>query len=583
MAARTAVSTAAWRTNEAVRVPRLDAEYFIGWARDIWSGDVLGRGGLLHGEPFLLNPLYAYLIAPLVGVFGATPVPVLVFQTLLAGATAALSAAAARRFAGAAAAWTAGLAVAFSASLVHLDGYVAVSGLAAFLVAGTCFACAPAETEGERGHGPLAAGLWLGLSALARPVVLFALPFVVWLYVRREPRKFRAAVLVLVPFAACAALSFARNVAVAGEPIVYTAANGLNVHLGNNEPARRLRTMATDQFLFNPTSMHDDAKFRVGAELGREPKRSEVSAWFTKLAVNEFFAHPVESSAWYAQKARWFFCPAEPASSADYDLDIVTTPALRLGFVPTWLVAALAVAGAFVRRDRRDLLLGPGALVLAHLAACVLAFPLSHYRSPAVPAMAVLAGCAVAAAIEGLRAGRGRPAAVAAVVAGGVAAASAVEPQPKYLTYALLANRAMGHRIAGDYEAAERDCLASLAIVPDFHGATRVLVDTYRASGRPELALPWARKLVEAQPWNPEFVVALARSELESGMKIEAVDRADAVVKRYDWSGPVHSDVGQFFLQAQDVPRATRELSRALDLGTMPPLWALQNAGLAPK
>jgi hypothetical protein len=42
VAARTAVSTAAWRTNEAVRVPRLDAEYFIGWARDIWSGDVLG-------------------------------------------------------------------------------------------------------------------------------------------------------------------------------------------------------------------------------------------------------------------------------------------------------------------------------------------------------------------------------------------------------------------------------------------------------------------------------------------------------------------------------------------------------------
>ena len=152
-----------------------------------------------------------------------------------------------------------------------------------------------------------------------------------------------------------------------------------------------------------------------------------------------------------------------------------------------------------------------------------------------------------------------------------------------YLTYALLANQAMGARIAGDYETAERLSLASLALVPDFLGATRVLVDTYRASGRSDLALPWARKLVDGQPWNPEFCIALARAELETGRKLEAVERANEVVRRYDWSGPVHLDVGQFFLQAQDVPRAAQEFSRAMDLGTMPSPWALQQTGLAPK
>src|SRR6185436_19089593 len=101
----------------------------------------------------------------------------------------------------------------------------------------------------------------------------------------------------------------------------------------------------------------------------------------------------------------------------DLETDRALVTRLSLAFVPTWLLAASAVAGAVVARGRRELLLGPGALVAAHVVACSLAFPLSHYRGPAVPAMAVLAGCGVASAMDGLRAGRGRAAAVAATTA----------------------------------------------------------------------------------------------------------------------------------------------------------------------
>jgi hypothetical protein len=572
-----------WRTNVAVSAPRLDGSYFLNWAYDVATGDLLGRHGIVHGEPFLFNPLYAYVIAPFVGVFGFSTLPMIVFQTLLASATTALAAAAARRFAGTAAAWTAGIAVAFSAPLVELDCYVAVSGLAAFLVAGTCFACAPAEREGERGHGPFAAGLWLGLSALARPVTVFALPFIAWMYVRRGPRRLRAVVLLLVPFAACAGLSFARNLAASGEPVVFTAANGLNFHLGNNEAARRLGTMTTNEFRFDPVSMHEDAQFKVGADLGRKPTRSEISAVYSKKAFDEFRAHPGESLEWYSQKTRWFFSPDETASSADYAYDVFLTPILRLAFVPTWLLAALAVAGALVRRDRRDLLLGPGALVLAHVAACTLTFPLSHYRGPAVPAMAVLAGCAVAAALDGLRAGDGRRLVVVVVAAGTVAAVGSLEPQPRYARHVLLANDALGKVRDNDWDGAERDCRAALAIAPDFIGAKRVLVDINRGRHRPDLARQWALELVDAQPWNPEFIVTLARCDLELGRRFEAVEDVERALRMFDWSGLVHSDAGEFFLQAGDVPRATSELKRALDLEWTPPDWAMRECGLPTK
>jgi len=582
---RALVTSAAWRVNAGLQKPMLDAWYFLEWAHDIATGDPLGRHGVVHGEPFLFNPLYAYVIAPIVGAFGEKPAPVIVFQVLLAGATAALAAAAARRFAGNVAAWTAGIAVAFSTPLVHLDEYVAVSGLAAFLVAGACFACAPKENEKERGHGPLAAGIWLGLSALARPVAMFALPFVAWMYARRETKRLRAAALVVLPVVLLAGLSLARNWSVAGERVVFTAANGQNLHLGNNPAARRLRTMTTNEFVFDPQSMHEDAQFRVGVELGREPTRGEISDYYARRAWRELIDKPGESLAWYFHKTRWFFSSLETGSTADYDFDVGLAPLLRLGFVPTWLLASMAVAGAAIGWKKRGLLAGPGALVLAHVAACTLSFPLSHYRSPAVPAMAVLAGVAVAAAVEGLRASNARPLATTIVVTGFVAALGALEPQPLYPRHVLLANRALGERYSGsardeqgdpeaaarDYDAAERDLREALSIWPEFLGAKRVLVDVDRARRRPDLALVWAQELVEAQPWNPEYGVTLARIEHELGRGIEARDRLRSMRAQFPWSGLVALHVGILRCDMGDVAEGKEDLAFAESRGARPP------------
>jgi 4-amino-4-deoxy-L-arabinose transferase-like glycosyltransferase len=558
-----------------VSKPRLDAEYYLSWASDIAGGDLLGRHRTIAGEPFLLNPLYAYVIAPLVGVFGTSPASILVFQTFLAGATAWLAAAAARRFAGDVAGAVAGLAVAFSAPLVHLDGYVAVSGLAAFLVAGTCFACAPPQ-DGERGHGPVAAGVWLGLSLLARPVTLFALPFVAWLSARREARPGRATLLFAAPIVVCAGLSFARNVAVSGEPVVFTAANGQNLYLGNNAAARRTRGMFTDEFRFAPREMHEDAKLRIGHELGREPTRSEVSDRFSAMARAEFAARPGESIAWYAQKARWFFSPAEPASSADIDWDLRQTPILQIAFVPTFLLAALAAAGIVVLWKRRDLVLGPGGLVFAHLVACTLTFPLSHYRAPAVPAMAVLAGCAVAAAWDGLRvAGKGRAAALVAVTAGGVALVGWIDPQPRYRREQLLHNSAVANIRLRRFDLAERYAREANAIDPQSIMSWALFLDIAKFSGRTDEAVVWAQRLVDAQPWSALWRADLARAEFDAGKRQAALARMDALVAEFPWNGMVRERRGEIRALAGDAKGAREDFTFAKKKGVEAPPWAL--------
>jgi 4-amino-4-deoxy-L-arabinose transferase-like glycosyltransferase len=567
-----------------VSAPVLDGAYYLDWAADVAGGDLLGRGGTIHGEPFLFNPLYAYAVAPLVGAFGKSAAAVVAFQAALAGATATLAASAARRLAGAAAAWTAGLATALSAVLVHLDLKVAVSGLAAFLVAGTCHACAPAEREGERGHGPFAAGLWLGLSALARPVTLFALPFVAWLYVRRGPRKFRAALLVIVPFGACAALSLARNLAVAGEAVVYTAANGQNLHLGNNPAARRVGAMATDEFTFGPLTMHKEARYRVAYETGRRPTSSEISAWFTRRAVEDFRAAPGESVAWCWTKLRWFASPDELSSSYAFAGDRDAAPLTKIAFVPTWLLVAAAAAALVASRRRTDLLLGPGALAFAHVASCTLAFPLSHYRSPAVPALAVAAAVAAVDVVAAWRARRRAAAFVAGAAAALVAVVGAAPPQSRsYPPSALFADQALAPLDRGDLAAADELARRAIEIEPDEMLALTIRLNVASRQGRHEDARALAARLAARRPWNPNYRIDVAIADARLGRGEEALRGADEVVAMFPWDGDVRGWRGAIRVVLNDAPGAIPDLTFALDHGGSPPSWALDAAGLRPK
>jgi 4-amino-4-deoxy-L-arabinose transferase-like glycosyltransferase len=569
-----------------VTAPTLDGAYYLDWARDIAGGDVFGRAGTLHGEAFLFNPLYAYVIAPLVAVFGRSELPVVVLQALLAGGTAALATEAARRYAGRTAAWVAGLAVAFSAVLVHLDGKVAVSGLAAFLVAGVVWSTAPDEPHERtrrRGRGPVATGVWLGLSLLARPVLLAALPFAAWIHARRSSHPGRELALVLVPVALLSGVSLARNLAVAGDPVVFTAANGQNMHLGNNPSARRLRAMATDEFRFGPVSMHEDAKYRVAYELQREPSRAEISSWYSDRALGDFAAAPGASLAWYGTKLRWFAGPQELASSDEMAADREAVPLSALACVPTWLLVALA-AGSVVLASRRDeLLLGPGAVVAAHALACTLVYPLAHYRSPAVPALAVMTGVAVAQSVVALRGKRHTLLAIAVVVSAAVALAGAAPPQASVFPEARLADDAAASLARGDLAAADELAQRSLTASPDDPHAIAVRLVVATQQRRFEDARAHAVRLTELRPWDPDARLDVAWNDLRLGRADDARRAADAVVESYPWSAKVRATRAGIRAAAGDRDGARDDAEFARQRGVEVEAWVRERIAAPPR
>jgi tetratricopeptide (TPR) repeat protein len=543
-----------WTTHPLVREPLLDGRFYLNWAGDIARGDLLGKGGVIGGEPWFFNPLYAYVLAPIVGLFSSPVLPILLVQAALGAGTAALTAAAAVRTFDRRAGWIAGLLVAFAAPLAQLDAHISVAELSAFLVAGACFACTPA-TAGDRpgAHGPVAAGLWLGIGALARPVVPLALPFVAWRFWRDGGR--RAAVVCVLTFAACAVPSFLRNWGVSGEPAVWTAAGGANVHLGNNAKARADRTMASPDFRFGPETMHDDARRVVERSVGRRVTRGEVGSWFWRQATEEaFFRAPGESLVWYAQKARWFFGPTEVPSSASLAADRQFSPGLWAAFVPAWLLASLAAAGAWVWRRRPEVLLGPGALALAHWGMLTLVFPLSHYRAPAIPALAVLAAGAVTA-LWAAWSGRYLGAAATIVVVGaGAAVAGALSPQPDPLAHRDQSVLAIVARDAGDFETAERYARAAI------QARRRTWPD------RPDSAEAWAalgEVQMAAKKWS-EAKASLDRAvELDPKFPLSRVLRSE-VFERMGVYGPAEQDARDAIVLDPSLPDGFERLAALL-------------------
>ncbi|MCE9636542.1 MAG: glycosyltransferase family 39 protein [Planctomycetes bacterium] len=588
-----------WSSDPLVRTPTLDGEYYLNWARDIASGDLVGARGVIGGEPWFLNPLYAYVLAPVIRLVGGSTLPILFGQACLGALTAALTAATAARLFGDVglpsrrAGWVAGLLVAFSAPLAQLDAHVASTELAAFMVAGTCFACA-APTSGDRrgAHGPLAAGLWLGIGALARPITPLALPFIAWRFARESSRRWVTAATVAVVFGLCAVPSLVRNWSVSGEPAIYTVASGLNAHLGNNPEAKHYRSMTSRHFRFNPIVMHEDGRNYVEQVLGRRPTRGEVSSWFWRLTFDEtFFRDPSGSFAFYANKARWFFCATEVPSSASYASDLRLAPGLGVAFVPTWLVASLALAGAFAWRRRTDVLLGPGAVAFAHLAVLVLVFPLSHYRAPVIPALAVLGAGAVVAAWAAWESGRRAGAGVVVGVAAGAAIIGWIPPGPDPLAFRDEAILAMNARDTGDLVAAEKHAWIARDVYrlqwpgePDMGLAWEMIAEMQFRQGKWKESIASFTQSLALDPTPP--LVRLWRSHAYERVDDFRASEKDArdVVERYPFMVEGWTRLAEILSAFPDRGAEARQaLDEAIKRGYRPDATLLRRLGLAPR
>jgi Tfp pilus assembly protein PilF len=365
-----------------------------------------------------------------------------------------------------------------------------------------------------------------------------------------------------------------RNWYAAGEPILFTSASGINLEIGNNAESRRLRTMVSPYTNFEPRKMHQDARIYVMTLIGGNPTPSEVSSRFTRMAIDEFVREPVASVVFCAQKTRWFWSPAEVPSSASLANDLRFTPLLRLAFVPTWLVAAAALVGAIVHRRRRDVLCGPGALVLAHVVVLTLVFPISHYRSPAIPALAVLAGGAVQAALGAWSAGSRRTAMSIGASVAACAVVGALPPQPERGRHADAVLLALDSRDRGRMDEAVEYARESMRVFaedlpgePELATTWKLLGEIEARRGRLDDALAAFDRAIAIQPLDWRVWLMSSKAAQDAGNLVRAEAHARRAAHDYPLLGLAFARLGEVLLNQGRRPEAAEAIRRALELG----------------
>ncbi len=357
---------------------------------------ILDTGWLLPGSAaFYKGPLYSYLLAALMALFG--PVGGVVAGRLLSAGlgvvAVGLVARAAERLGGPPAAWAAGLALALNGTALFYDTVLLPVSLTSvlLLLAADRLADAPALPDRARARTLAIGGALLGLVALTRADGLLAiLAAVAWAAARArrgawgELHPVRAAALVLVPALAVILPATARNVLVANDPVLISWNGGINLFMGNDP--------GFDQASgnWNP----DLAWMRLydaPAELG-QTRGADHQRFFVRQALAAVAAHPATALGLVGRKLLLSLSGYEIANNQRFEDASRHSPLLaallvqgRRVALPFGLLAPLIGAGLALAGRRRAAAAAPWLVLAAAWAVTpILFFNTARFRLPAV-------------------------------------------------------------------------------------------------------------------------------------------------------------------------------------------------------
>ena len=401
-----------------VSAPILDERVHHDWATRFAAGEPwsVDRD---TGEPlpYFRAPLYVWFLGTTYRLFGVDPaLAPRLLQAGLGALACGLLFLLGRRLFGPAAAWIAGLAMALDWVLVVYDGELLIVPLIVFLDVLLVLLLVRAADEPDarrRLHGWVAAGLTLGLSAIARPNVLLFAPCA-FLFVLFEERARRAAPPLATPaarptrgrpLAAAATLTLAtlvpilpvtaRNWLVAGDRVLIASQGGVNFYIGNNPRADGMTAIVPGTSA-DWWGGYEQTHAMVREALGREPEESEVSRWFFGRAFDFWRDDPHAALALTARKARMLASRQEwPNNKCLYTFVEEFAPLtahLPIGFA---VIGPLGLLGLVLALGRPRRLFPVWSFTLVYAASVVAFFVSARFRAPLRPFLILLGAQAV--------------------------------------------------------------------------------------------------------------------------------------------------------------------------------------------
>jgi len=429
------------RAEPLFEYPQIDANAFWETARALVHG--AGPEGVFYKPPLL-----AHLLALFIRVFGENPGTARLALLGLSALAAPLTARLARPLLGRWWALAAGGVVALYAPAVFYGAELLPATLALLLNLVTLLCLVRAEaarregqpdtarraqvatrgehpgtarraqvaTQGEhtgsarrapvRSHGHLwfiAAGLALGLSALARPTILLFLPL---LLIRYRRRQLRSGALLLLATAALAVAPATIHNARHGDSVLISSNGGINFYMGNHAQADG-RSARAPELPTEPRAAARVARMIAEGQAGCELRPSEVSQHWVRRGIHAITHSPGRALGLEIRKLYYALNNRDIADNIDFVAIQEVSAPLRVLPLRFGILFVFALPGILIlrRRPAGRLLLLYGATVLAAL---LLFFVVGRFRLPLLPVMAIGAVAGARRMTTALREGFGR-------------------------------------------------------------------------------------------------------------------------------------------------------------------------------
>ncbi len=375
--------------------PIMDAKYHHEWALEILSGNFWGN------EVFFRAPLYPYLLALLYKISGTSIAFAILFQQIIGTGTAVLVYLLARQFFVPRVSLLAGVLAALYWPLVYFAGDLLIVTLIVFLDVLALILLVKWMRTGRTGLA-LAAGLVLGLSAIARPNILIllpVLPLAFYLFERGGAsagvsRRWLRGTLLVYAAAVCIVLPVVVRNYIVGQDIVPIASQaGVNFYIGNN-PHSDGRTAIVPGTRWDWWGGYEDAIRMAETAKGRSLKPSEVSSYYFGQGFAFVFGSPDRSIPLLARKSGLFWAGGERSNNKYIYFFWHESGLGKIPLPGFWLVAPLGLAGAVLLwRRRRDFWL-LYLFVASYMLGVIAFFVNARFRLPIIPVLIVFAAYA---------------------------------------------------------------------------------------------------------------------------------------------------------------------------------------------
>lgn len=393
-------AAAKWDPFYADAPPHFDMHTYRTWSLAIADGD-WSSAGFTIGEPFFYGPLYPYVCAVVMAIFGRSS-HVIHFAQLVLGACVPLVVfATARLIYDRRNALVSGLLAAVAAPVIFYEQVLLMEGLLYALYAVLLWALVRCTVNASR-FAALAGGLCAGLICLGRSNLLLLLPVLApglwWFSIGDRRKRIVVAGLFVAGAVLPLSISLARNVAVSGKWVLTTANGPMNLYIGNAPDSTGVLQL--------PPSFIELVK-----QHGSEAAVPWGDALRAQLSRSSGHLLPL-----FLKKLYLFWNSYDAADNVSYYAYSRYYPWIRWNPLSWVVVCALGLSGAWLTRSTWRKTWPLYAFAVGIPVTIALVFVLGRYRLPVMLPLFILMAVAVIEFFDALRRRDLRPVMVIAAV-----------------------------------------------------------------------------------------------------------------------------------------------------------------------